>query len=69
MTLREEVEKALSETKEELSKRPEFKRLNDFYETMKREGVIRPKEYDLPQLDTVGRRLYRDINSKTRSKG
>lgn len=67
MTLRERIEKVLSE-EGEMTKRPDFKKLSDFYEEMKREGVALKKEYDLPPLDTVGRRLYQEVSNKSRQK-
>lgn len=35
----------------------ELERLRSFYESMKREGVAFTREYDLPALDTIGRRF------------
>lgn len=36
----------------------EFVRLSAFYDRMKRLGLVRKQEYDLPLIDTVGRTLY-----------
>jgi hypothetical protein len=33
----------------------ELRRLSDFYDRMKREGVATTRPYNLPQLDTIGR--------------
>ncbi len=67
MTLREQVEQTLSEERE-ITKRPDFQKLNDFYEEMKKEGVALKKEYDLPPMDTIGRSLYREVSNKYRQK-
>ena len=35
-----------------------FIRLRDFYAEKREKGVAKRSEYTLPQLDTVGRRVY-----------
>lgn len=65
MTLRERVERTISEERE-ITKHPNFKRLSNFYEEMKKEGVALKQEYDLPSMDTVGRELYREVSNKSR---
>lgn len=53
MTLRDKIERILSEQKE-ITEHPDFRRLSDFYKKMKKEGFVLKKRYDLPLLDTVG---------------
>ncbi len=36
----------------------DYKKFTDFYLEMQREGLVRPKKYDLPPLDTIGKRKY-----------
>ena len=65
MTLRDEIQKTLAENRE-ITERPDFRRLNDFYDKMKKEGVVLNRQYDLPLLDTVGRRLNQEVIGKSR---
>lgn len=37
----------------------ELHRLRSFYDRMKRAGIATTREYDLPQLDTIGRSILR----------
>jgi hypothetical protein len=37
---------------------PSFQRLRDFYETMKRKGLVIKQEYNLPAVDSIGRTLF-----------
>jgi hypothetical protein len=67
MTLRKRIEETLSE-KREITERQDFKKLSDFYEEMKKEGVALKKEYDLPPMDTIGRDLYREVSNKSRQR-
>lgn len=52
------LEKVLIEKEREFASDPEFVRLREFYEEMKRQGLAKKQEYSLPPLDTVGQRLY-----------
>lgn len=65
MTLREQLENTLGESTE-ITDRPGFRRLSHFYEDMKRAGVVFKKQYDLPQLDTLGGVCDREPISKSR---
>lgn len=58
MTLSEEVEKEIEEKKEALKDNKEYVRLRDFYIEMQELGIAKKPEYDLPPLDTIGRKLY-----------
>lgn len=53
-----ELEKVLLEKEREFASDPDFVRLREFYEEMKRQGVAKKQEYSLPPLDTAGQRLY-----------
>lgn len=52
MTLKEEIEKTLTENSKR-AERPEFRRLSSFYEERKKAGTVLRRQYDLPSLDTV----------------
>ncbi len=58
MTLVEEIQKEVAEKKESLKDNKEYVCLRDFYFEMQKLGVAKKTEYDLPPLDTIGRRLY-----------
>jgi hypothetical protein len=32
--------------------------LNEYYEKVKKLGIVKKQEYNIPPIDTVGRRLY-----------
>ena len=65
MTLRDKIERVLSE-KREITERPDFRRLSRFYEEMKQAGIVLKRQYDLPPLDTVGRWLDHGVSSGSR---
>ncbi len=58
MTTVEELEKVIKESGEILEKNIDFVKLRDFYEEMQELGVAKRPQYDLPPVDTIGRRLY-----------
>jgi len=58
MTIREKIEKALSENKRVTAEDPQ--KLSEFIEGLRKEGLLIKKQYDLPPLDTVGRQLYQE---------
>ena len=43
----------------------ELHRLRSFYDRMKRAGIATTREYDLPQLDTIGRTAFARTGSET----
>lgn len=53
-----ELQKTIAEKEQGFSSDPEFQRLRDFYEEMKRQGLVKKQEYSLPPLDTTGQGLY-----------
>ena len=53
-----ELQKTIAEKEQDFSSDPEFRRLRDFYEEMKRQGLVKKQEYSLPPLDTTGQGLY-----------
>lgn len=64
MTIEEKVKEVLAEEKER-EKNPNFQNLRDFYETMKKEGLVVKQEYTLPPVDTIGRSLHQSEAAKT----
>jgi hypothetical protein len=68
MSLVEEVEKEIALISAARAEADDFIRLSAFYDEMKRLGMNKKHEYDLPLIDTVGRTLYRgSAGPKTRS--
>ena len=55
-----ELKETLLETEKRFGANPDFLRLRDFYEEMKRRGLVRKQDYSLPPLDTTGQGLYRE---------
>lgn len=53
-----ELQKTLAEKEKDFSSDPDYQRLRDFYEEMKRQGLVKKQEYSLPPLDTTGQGLY-----------
>lgn len=57
MSVVDDIQKLLSTFKPDQGRAEELKRLGDFLNHMKAEGIATTREYDLPQLDTIGRHL------------
>jgi hypothetical protein len=57
MTIEDRVREVLAEEKER-EKTHDFQNLREFYEAMKKEGLVLKQEYTLPPVDTIGRSLY-----------
>ena len=68
MELIEKVKQVLAEEVEERTGNPNFQKLRDFYETMKKEGIAINQGYKLPPIDTIGRRLYADTANRVGQK-
>ena len=68
MTLVDEVQKEIEEKKESLRDNKEYVRLRDFYTEMQELGVAKKNEYNLPPLDTIGRKLYEVKHSVSKRK-
>lgn len=58
MSVVEELEQLLQSFQPKPDRAEELKRLSEFFETMKARGLASTREYDLPQLDTIGRTLH-----------
>lgn len=58
METTKDLKKILAEKELEFASDPEFVRLREFYEEMKRQGLALKQEYSLPPLDTAGQRIY-----------
>ena len=61
MTVKERIEKVLAKEVEH----PDFKKLAEFYESMKQAGLALKKPYELAPLDTIGREFYKQFVSKS----
>ncbi len=68
MAIVEEIQKEIEERKESLKNNEEYVRLRDFYTEMQELGIVKKAEYDLPPLDTIGRRLYEVKHSVPKKK-
>lgn len=58
MNIEEKMKVALAQSDSKGPDNPEFRRLREFYEEKKKEGVVKRQEYTLPPLDTIGRIFY-----------
>ena len=68
MEIIEKVKQVLTEEDAERTGNPDFQKLRDFYETMKKEGIAINQGYKLPPIDTIGRRLYGETASQAGQK-
>jgi len=68
MEIIEKVKQVLTEEEEERTGNPNFQKLRDFYDTMKREGIAINQGYKLPPMDTIGRRLHTDTANRVGQK-
>jgi hypothetical protein len=57
MSIENNVKQVLAD-EENRAKDVNFQNLRDFYEQAKKDGIAAKPEYTLPQLDSIGRRLY-----------
>jgi hypothetical protein len=55
MSVTDQIRKVVSEQFKALSRDADFLALEAFYEAAKRDGIAKAPEYDLPQVDTIGR--------------
>ncbi len=55
----ERLQETLADFEARTTDAGELERLRSFYERMKRDGIASTREYDLPQLDTIGRLAFR----------
>ena len=58
MKIAEELQKTIHENGQKFADQPSFQELSKFYAEMKSKGLVIKKNYDLPQLDTIGRSAY-----------
>jgi len=68
MEIIEKVKQVLTEEEEERTGNPNFQKLRDFYESMKKEGIAINQGYKLPPIDTIGRRLSGETASQAGQK-
>lgn len=52
------MQKEFDKCQANFSKDPKFQELQKFYLEMQAKGIAKKQEYSLPQLDTIGHRLY-----------
>jgi hypothetical protein len=55
MSISNELHEAMAAFNKKVEQDDELRRLRDFYDAAKRDGIATKHEYDLPQLDTIGR--------------
>jgi hypothetical protein len=63
MAIEERIQKVLNEGSMR-EKNPNFQNLKEFYENMKKAGLVIKQEYNLPPVDTIGRSFYEQSPSK-----
>jgi hypothetical protein len=64
-TIGDRVREVAETFEAQTSNREELDRLRAFYDRMKRAGIATTREYDLPQLDTIGRNALLRSESET----
>lgn len=52
------IQEAVWQDKKGFLKNPEVRKLQEYYEKMKKLGLAKKQEYTLPRLDTVGVSCY-----------
>lgn len=57
MSIIRRIQKAVN-TEKEKQKESQGNQLNEYYEKIKKLGIVKKQEYNIPPIDTVGRRLY-----------
>jgi hypothetical protein len=57
MSTTDDLQRVLAEFDKLVEHDSDLRKLRDFYEDAKRDGIAKRPEYDLPQLDTIGRTL------------
>ena len=67
MSLVKELADEIAHVESQRAGKDEFVRLRDFYEEMKRLGLVRKHTYELPLMDTIGHSIFsRSADIKTR---
>jgi hypothetical protein len=67
VTIVEKVKDALAAAPSDQTMSDELRRLSEFNAEMKRLGIAKQYEYDLPLLDTIGRHAHRSpVSPKSR---
>lgn len=57
MSIVKRIQKVI-DNEEQKQKESQGIQLNEYYEKIKKLGIVKKQEYNLPPIDTVGRRLY-----------
>jgi hypothetical protein len=55
MGITDDLHETIAVSDRKIEQDEDLRRLRDFYEAAKRAGIATKHEYDLPQLDTIGR--------------
>ncbi len=50
--------KAVLEAEKEKMQKSKTSKLTEYYEQVKKLGIVKKQEYNIPPIDTVGRRLF-----------
>lgn len=61
MTTVDQLKKLINGFESQSQDLEDLERLRSFYERMKREGVAKTRNYEIPQVDTIGRAIYREL--------
>jgi hypothetical protein len=57
-TISDSMEKIIKEQEKNFTKSEEYIKLYEFEIKMSKRGIARKKEYDLPPIDTLGKRFF-----------
>lgn len=63
-TASDNIQSLLPKANHKHSDPADLERLRKFYEEMKAASIAKTREYDLPQLDTIGRSVYMQATRK-----
>jgi len=62
----EEIKEITLEQEKKFKLDEEYIKLREFYEMVKSQGLLKPEKYNIPPIDTIGKRLMQN-NSKSKN--
>lgn len=57
MSISNQIKKVVKSEKEKIPVN-KTEKLNEYYELVKKLGIVKKQEYNIPPIDTIGRRLF-----------
>lgn len=58
MSIEKQIKQEINKMRKQLDENKDFLELETFYHDMQRLGIARSAKYDLPPVDTLGKRFY-----------